>query len=65
MFDNNLPRAVHLVSDPAGRFDLQFELSQLEVNVPLGAEAFRLENMRGASPIGLDELRQAGPLGEK
>jgi len=65
MFENNLPRLVHIVSLPAGRFDLQLELSQVEVNVPIDAAAFRLERTNGASPISLDELRQSGPLGEK
>lgn len=65
MFENNLPRVVRIVSQPPGRFDLQLDLSQVDVNVPLGAEAFRLERTGGASPISLDELRQSGPLGEK
>ena len=65
LFENNLPRAVRLVSEPAGRFDLQLDLSQIELNVPLGAEAFRLQQKTPADPITLDELRQSGPLGEK
>ena len=65
MFENNLPHTVRLVSDPPGRFDLQLDLSQIELNVPLGAEAFRIDAPTGASPITLDELRQSGPLGEK
>jgi hypothetical protein len=65
MFENNLPRAVHLVSLPAGRFDLQMKFSQLEVNVPLGPDAFKLQRTGGAAPITLDELRQSGPLGVK
>ncbi|HXD76096.1 MAG TPA: hypothetical protein VN628_20265 [Vicinamibacterales bacterium] len=64
MFENNLPRAIHIVSQPAGRFDLQMDLSQLEINVPLGPDAFRLEGTAGAAPITLEELRQSGPLGE-
>ena len=65
MFENNLPHTVRLVSDPPGRFDLQLDLSQIELNVPLGAEAFRIDAPKDASPITLDELRQSGPLGEK
>ena len=64
-FENNLPRAVRLVSEPAGRFDLQLDLSQVELNVPLGAEAFQLLQKTPADPITLDELRRSGPLGEK
>jgi hypothetical protein len=65
MFENNLPRAIHIISQPAGRFDLQMDLSQVEINVPIGPEAFRLERTAGTEPISLDELRQSGPLGEK
>jgi len=65
MFENNLPRVIHIVSQPPGRFDLQMELSQLEINVPIAPEAFRIERTAGAAPIGLDELRESGPLGEK
>ena len=65
MFDNNLPRVVRLVSDPPGRFDLQLDLSQVELNVALGPEAFRLPQTAKADPIALDELRRSGPLGEK
>lgn len=65
MFENNLPRSVRLVSDPEGRFDLQLDLSQIELNVTLGPEAFRIDALKGVNPIGLDELRASGPLGEK
>ena len=65
MFERNLPRTVRIVSQPPGRFDLQLDLSQVEVNVPLGAEAFRLQPTPAADPITLDELRRSGPLGEK
>jgi hypothetical protein len=65
MFDHNLPRAVRIMSQPAGRFDLQLDLSQIELNVPLGPEVFRLPQTGTADPITLDELRRSGPLGEK
>jgi len=65
MFDNNLPRVVRIASQPPGQFDLQLDLSQVEVNVPLGPEAFTLQQTAGADPISLDELRRSGPLGEK
>jgi len=64
MFENNLPRTVHVTSQPAGRFDLEIVLSQIEVNVALGAETFRPLQAAGAVPISLDELRRSGPLGE-
>jgi hypothetical protein len=65
MFENGLPHAVRLVSQPAGRFDLQMELSQVDVNVPLGPEAFRLTPAGTPTPITLEELRESGPLGVK
>jgi hypothetical protein len=64
MFDGSLPRTVRLVSEPPGRFDLQLDLSQVELDVALGPEAFRLP-ASAADPITLDELRRSGPLGEK
>jgi hypothetical protein len=64
-FEGGLPRTIRLLSTPAGRFDLQLQLSQLEVNTPLGAEVFQLQVPVAAEPIGVDELRRSGPLGAK
>ena len=67
-FQNNLPRAIRLtsVASPAsGAFDLQLSLSQVEVNVPLAADAFRVKIPAGAGPITLEELRRSGPLASK
>jgi outer membrane lipoprotein-sorting protein len=64
-FEGDLPRTVHLVSLDAGRrFDLTLSLSQVEVNPQLGPEVFEVRVPPSASPITLDELRRAGPLGE-
>ena len=65
MFENSLPRAVRIISQPAGKFDLQLDLSQIELNVALGPEAFRLPPTAGTQPISLGELRESGPLGQK
>lgn len=65
MFTNDLPKVVRLVSQPAGRFDVQMELSQLEINVTLRADTFTLGQTGGATPITLAELRESGPLGAK
>ena len=65
MYSAGLPRAVRLVSQPPGRFDLQMDLSQVDVNVAIAAEAFRFEPTGAPAPITLEELRQSGPLGEK
>ena len=64
-FQSGLPRTIHLVSTPAGRFDLQLELSQVELNVPLGPEVFQVQVPASAETIGVDELRRSGPLGGK
>jgi len=63
---NGLPRSVRLVSvDPEGHpsaaFDLTLALSQVETNVTLGADVFRVDIPRTAQPITLDELRRARP----
>lgn len=65
MFESNLPHAVRLVSQPAGRFDLQMEFSQVDVNVTLAPDTFKLQPTASATPITLEELRQSGPLGGK
>jgi len=64
-FQSGLPRTIHLVSTPAGRFDLQLELSQVELNVPLGPEVFQVQVPASAETIGVDELRRSGPLGAR
>jgi hypothetical protein len=45
----------------AASFDLSLSLSQIETNVPLGDEVFRVDIPRSAQPITLDELRHARP----
>jgi hypothetical protein len=64
-FDRGLPRTIRLVSTPGGRFDLQLDLSQVELNVPLGPEVFQLQVPASAEAISVDELRRSGPLGGK
>lgn len=63
---NGLPRTIRLTSVPGARaasesFDLTLALSQVDTNVPLGPEVFRVEIPRTATPITLDELRHARP----
>ncbi len=63
---NGLPRSVRLVSvdengHPNNAFDLTLALSQVETNVSLGPEVFRVAAPRTATPITLDELRHARP----
>ena len=41
---------------------MTLRLSQVEVNVPLPADAFTVQVPAEAVPITLDELRDAGPM---
>ena len=64
---NGLPRAMRITdvrgsqASPGASFDLTLVLSQVETNVPLGAEVFRVDAPPTAKPITLDELRRARP----
>ena len=67
-YDNNLnggPRSIHVTSispaTAAGSFDLTLALSQVETNVPLCADVFRVEVPPTAQPISLEELKRARP----
>lgn len=73
-YERALPRTVHLrrVAEAGGEGRgsaapeavLSLELSQIELDVPLGPEAFRVDVPTGARPVTLDQLRQSGPLGQ-
>jgi hypothetical protein len=58
---------MHLVNTggAAPGFDLTLVLSQVDVNVALGDDVFRVEVPKGAVPITLDELRRTGPLADR
>lgn len=64
---NGLPRSIRITTaggkDAAARasFDLTLALSQVDTNVPLEADVFRVQIPRSAQPITLDELRSARP----
>jgi hypothetical protein len=65
---DGLPRNIRLTSVEDGdkngaSFDLRLALSQVEIDVPLDAAVFTVIVPADAQPIGLDELRQVGPLG--
>lgn len=75
-YQQGLPRTVHLRRAQSGSGDapsgqgkgvdanLTLDLSQLELDVPLGPEAFEVDVPKDARPITLDQLRQSGPLGQ-
>jgi len=58
---DGLPRTIRFASAD-GRVDLRLTLSQVEVNVPLGPDAFRVPIPPSAVPISVNELRESGPL---
>jgi hypothetical protein len=64
-FVSNLPRSIHLISTPSDRFDLQLTLSDIEINVPIPPETFRVQIPAGTTPLTIEELRSAGPLADR
>ena len=62
-FQDGLPRHIRLLSARPGGFDLQMNLSQVELNPSLGPEVFAIQIPASATPITLDELKTSGPLG--
>jgi hypothetical protein len=64
-YADGLPRAIRLASTEPGGFNLRLTLSQLETNVALGDEAFRVQVPASTDPITLADLRQSGPLAER
>ena len=63
---NGLPRTMRITSatrdgGAGSSFDLTLALTQVETNVTLGADVFRIDIPRAARPITLDELRHARP----
>jgi len=61
-YEAGLPHMVRMTNRDRKRFDLRLTLSQVEINSPLGAEVFRVDVPRSATPIDIRELEAAGPL---
>jgi outer membrane biogenesis lipoprotein LolB len=60
---SRFPESVHLIADSQKiQVDLTAGLSQLEANVDLRPDAFRVDVPADARPLTLDELRESGPL---
>lgn len=64
-YGDSRPATVRIRMTTAGDVgaDLTLRLSELDVNVPLDPGVFTLEVPAGATPITLEELRRAGPMG--
>ena len=65
-FSSGRPSTLHLQTAGAGvaPADLTLRISQVEINTPLDNSVFYADVPRDATPITLEELRRAGPLGE-
>jgi len=59
-FHDGLPHIVRLVSADRRRFNLELRLSQLEFNIPLKPEVFRVDVPAGAERISVEELKRSG-----
>lgn len=66
MWQGAFPQVIRLQSatQPAN-VDMTATLAQIEVNTDLSPATFDVEIPPGTAPLSLDELREAGPLGEK
>jgi hypothetical protein len=69
-FQAGLPATIRLRATPermpgeaASLTDLTIRLSQVDINEPLGDEVFRVDVAADATPMTLEQLREAGPLG--
>jgi hypothetical protein len=62
-FHDGLPYVVRLVSADQRRFSLELKLSQLEPNVQLKPEVFRVDVPANAERISVEELKRSGLLG--
>ena len=62
-WQGRFPQTVRMQSTAADvPVDVTTDVSQLETNLDLGAEVFRLQAPPDARPLTLEELRNAGPL---
>ena len=65
-WQGSFPQVIRLrsVSEPAN-VDMTATLSQVEVNVDVDQAAFTVDVPASAAPLSVEELREAGPLGER
>ncbi len=66
MWQGAFPQVVRLQSAAQTvNVDMTATLAQIEVNTDLNPATFNVDIPAGTAPLSLDELREAGPLGEK
>ena len=70
-FTGGLPSTIHVRSESAAGgnakpvADITLRVSQLEINTTIDPQAFEINVPPSALPLSLEELRRAGPLGER
>ncbi len=62
-FAGGLPGAVHIRTGTVA--DITLRVSQLEINTTIDDKAFDIEVPADALPLSVEELRRAGPLGDR
>lgn len=62
-FASSLPAIVHVRAGSVA--DITLRVSQLEINAPIDDRAFEVNVPPDAVPLTLEELRRAGPLGDR
>ena len=62
-FVSGRPTTIRLRTTGGAPTNLTIRLSQVDVNEPLDAAVFEVEVPAGATPMTLQQLREAGPLG--
>jgi hypothetical protein len=66
VWQGTFPQTIRLQSqDDRANVDMTATLAQIEVNVDVDPAAFAVDVPPNASPLTLEELRAAGPLGER
>jgi len=64
-WQGRFPQAIRLRSESGPPIDMTATVTQVEANIDLDASAFTITVPASATPLSIDELRAAGPLGEK
>jgi hypothetical protein len=62
LWQGDFPRTVQLISEKPPTVDVTANISQVETNAEINPSAFTVDVPRDATPITLEELRNAGPL---
>lgn len=65
MWQGAFPQVIRLQSAAQTNVDMTATLAQIEVNVDLDPATFNVDVPAGTAPLSLDELREAGPLGDE